>query len=292
VELFQKKRISVMVALVLIVYSPNQVANGAENAKVIESSLMSGSVQGYQIWKGNVPTRVSIPVSNSGATKPCGYLTFQIEAVAPQADLLNRATGIDVSFEIWSNTGAKIGSASLSSYSWNPVGANNQVKIFLCDDNSYGTHTLLILNKRTISTTGLLSRYLEEKTSSAITIEKPLPVPSAPGALKGGYNKGILKFSFTAAKGAVLEYEVLIANSLPGIKAATSKAYDNQFEEFEVIKKITNTSFSLTKSEILDMFPDLNSMILVKVRPVGESGVGPVNSGFFFRTSDLKRLLK
>jgi len=272
--------------LIIVILNSYTPAIGADNAKVLETSPMIGSVQGYPIWRGNVPTRASIPVSFAGANKPCGYLTFQIEAVAPQADLLNRATGIDVDFEIWSASGAKIGSASLSSYSWNPVGPNNQVKIFLCDENSYGTHTLLISNKRTISTTGLLSRYLEEKTNSVITIEKPVPLPSAPGPLKGTRDKNFIKYSFKAAKGGVIEYEVLIANSLPGVRASKSRVFDNQFGEFEVIKKIQKTNFTLTKSEILEVFPDLNSMFLVKVRAVGESGEGPVSYGIFTRTSE------
>lgn len=292
IMLIAKRKKTFLVALITAILFPNVYAIGSENAKIIETLPMSGSVQGYQIWKGNVPTRASIPVSYSGATKPCGYLIFQIEAVAAQSDLLNRATGIDVDFEIWSNAGAKVGSASLSSYSWNPVSANNQVKIFLCDENSYGTHTLLILNKRTVSTTGLLSRYLEEKTTSTITIEKPMPAPTAPGPLKGGYNKGKLNLSFKASTGSVLEYEVLIANSLPGVKAAKSTVYDNQFGEFLIVKKISNSNFTLSKSEILNTLPDMNSMILVKVRAVGESGVSQVNYGLFFRTSDIKRLLK
>ena len=271
--------------LIIVVLNSYTPVNGAENARVLETSPMIGSVQGYPIWRGNVPTRASIPVSFAGANKPCGYLTFQIEAVAPQADLLNRATGIDVDFEIWSNSGAKIGSASLSSFSWNPVGPNNLVKIFLCDENSYGTHTLLISNKRTISTTGLLSRYLEEKTNSVITIEKPAPLPSAPGPLKANLNNNVIKFSFKPAKGRVLEYEVLIANSLPGEKASKSRVYDNQFGEFEIVKKIQKTNFTLSKSDILEVFPDLNAMFLVKVRAVGEGGEGPVSYGIFYRTS-------
>jgi hypothetical protein len=289
-KFFIRNCISLNFVVLLLFSQSNTVAIGAENARVLESSPMVGSVQGYQIWRGSVPTKVSIPVSYAGATKPCGYLLFQIEALAPQADLLNRATGIDVDFEIWSNAGAKIGSSSLSSYSWNPVNSNNQVKIFICDESSYGTHTLLISNKRTLSTTGLLSRYLEEKTSSTISIEKPLPAPSAPGPLKAVISNGVIKYSFKPASGAVTEYEVLIANSLPGVKAAKSTVYDYQFGQFEIAKRITNKSFTLSKKEILGVFPNLNSMILTKVRAVGVGGEGPVSYGIFTSNSSIKRL--
>lgn len=267
-------------------------AFASDNAIVKESTEMTGSVQGYPIWKGAVPTKATIAPSYAGASKPCGYLVFSIEAIAPQSELLNRSTGLDVDFELWSTSGAKIGSSSLSAYSWNPVGTTNQVKIFLCDENTYGTHTLLILNKRTLSTNGLLSRYLEEKVTSSLTIEKPLPLPSAPGALKGTWVKGSLKYSFSAATSSspILMYEVLIANSLPGVKAPKKGSVQNSsFGEFKVIRQITGRSFTLTKKEILEMFPDLNAMYLVKVRAVNSGGAGPIATGLYTTKSQMTK---
>ena len=284
-------------ALIIIFMSGSSLGSinpafAGDNAIVKESTEIIGSVQGYPIWKGAVPTKATIVPSYEGATKPCGYLIFSIEAIAPQSELLNRSTGLDVDFELWSTSGVKIGSSSLSAYSWNPIGTTNQVKIFLCDENTYGVHTLLILNKRTLSTNGLMSRYLEEKVTSPLTIEKPLPLPSAPGALKGTWVKGSLKYSFSAAKSSspITMYEVLIASSLPGVKAPKKGSVQNSsFGEFKVVRQITGRSFTLTKAEILEALPDLNAMYLVKVRAVNAGGAGPLAFGLYTAKSQMTK---
>lgn len=267
-------------------------AFASQDAKILQRQEMSGSVQGYPIWRGSVPTEVSIPVSYAGSTKPCGNLIFNIEAVAPSSELLNRATGIDVDFEIWSNSGAKIGSAWLYSGSWNPVSTTNQVKIFLCDDNSYGTHTLLVKNKRTISTTGLLSRYLEDKMTSQITIIKPAPLPKAPGKLNYSWSTG--KFTFKAPTSSVTGYEVLLATSLTGVKPPSKNGtvLESQFEEMQVVKQIPSSTFTLTKSEIAEFIPKLNSMILIKIRALNNEGNGPTNTGLYVLVKDVQKSFK
>jgi hypothetical protein len=138
------------------------------------------------IWKGDIPTSISYP-TDSFSEK----LEFPITGAIPISVLADRANGVDVEFAIWTDSGVKLGSQTVYSFSWNPVGPNTMVSMYLSRaDNLYGTHTMLITTSYTTSTTGLLSRYLKDEQRVKISINKSVPVkaPEAPvikGSLAG-----------------------------------------------------------------------------------------------------------
>jgi hypothetical protein len=121
------------------------------------------------IWKGNIPTKVSFPLSSSFQD-----LNFDIEGLLPYSTLADRATGVKVEFELWSDKGKKIASETVYSFDWNPVGPNTQVSLRLRETEAIGNHILIIRTIYELSTTGLLTRYIkqEDKKSFIVTTRK------------------------------------------------------------------------------------------------------------------------
>ena len=157
-----------LIALILIaLFIPISPANANQLAVIETNNFVIGSTTNTpNIWQGNIPT--SIGVGKYDRYK----VEFSIQGLLPYETLAaknSRGTGVNVEFEIWSDSGKKVAYDTVSSYSWNPVGPNTLVDFYLFD-MPIGTHTLIIRTQYELSTTGLLTRYVEGKITQKITI--------------------------------------------------------------------------------------------------------------------------
>ena len=157
-----------LIALILIaLFIPISPANANQLAVIETNNFVIGSTTNTSnIWQGNIPT--SIGVGKYDRYK----VEFSIQGLLPYETLAaknSRGTGVNVEFEIWSDSGKKVAYDTVSSYSWNPVGPNTLVDFYLFD-MPIGTHTLIIRTQYELSTTGLLTRYVEGKITQKITI--------------------------------------------------------------------------------------------------------------------------
>ncbi len=117
------------------------------------------------IWKGNIPTRISYPSASSYQ-----YVYFTIQGLLPYSSLADKATGVEVEFELWNSKGKKIADEKVYSFDWNPIGPNTLVGLRLSEADAVGNHTLIIRTIYEVSTTGLLTRYLEQEEKRQITV--------------------------------------------------------------------------------------------------------------------------
>lgn len=117
------------------------------------------------IWKGKIPTRISYPLATSYQ-----YVYFDIEGLLPYSTLADRATGVEVEFELWSSKGKKIADETVYTFDWNPIGPLTQVALRLSEADAIGNHTLIIRTIYEVSTTGLLTRYLKQEEKRNLTI--------------------------------------------------------------------------------------------------------------------------
>ena len=142
-------------------------ANANQLAVIKTNNFIVGSTTNTpNIWQGNIPTSIGIGKYDRYKVE------FSIQGLLPYDTLAaknSRGTGVNVDFEIWSDSGKKVAYDTISSYSWNPVGPNTLVDFYLFD-MPIGTHTLIIRTQYELSTTGLLTRYVEGKITQKITI--------------------------------------------------------------------------------------------------------------------------
>jgi hypothetical protein len=117
------------------------------------------------IWKGKIPTRISYPLASSYQ-----YVYFTIQGLLPYSSLADKATGVEVEFELWNSKGKKIADETVYSFDWNPIGPNTLVGLRLSEGDAIGNHTLIIRTIYEVSTTGLLTRYLEQEEKRQITV--------------------------------------------------------------------------------------------------------------------------
>ena len=159
-----KRLVAIVLGIALISPTP---ANANQLAVIETNNFVIGSTTNTpNIWQGNIPT--SIGVGKYDRYK----VEFSIQGLLPYETLAaknSRGTGVNVEFEIWSDSGKKVAYDTVSSYSWNPVGPNTLVDFYLFD-MPIGTHTLIIRTQYELSTTGLLTRYVEGKITQKITI--------------------------------------------------------------------------------------------------------------------------
>lgn len=117
------------------------------------------------IWKGKIPTRISFPLASSSQS-----INFNIQGLLPYSSLADKATGVEVEFELWNTKGKKIADEKIYSFDWNPVGPNTLVSMRLSEADAIGNHTLIIRTIYELSTTGLLTRYLQQEDKKQITV--------------------------------------------------------------------------------------------------------------------------
>jgi len=254
-------------------------ANAADLVIDSSTSIVSEIANVGKIWKGDIPTSISYPTDSTSEK-----LEFTIQGLLPISELADRARGVEVEFAIWSDSGVKLGSQTIYSFSWNPVGPNTMVSMYLYQNAAlYGKHTMLITTSYTTSTTGLLSRYLKDERKFQFEVKKAIPqkIPSNISSIKGEWRGYTLSYKFTApeANPEILYYEVGLADSVTGMP--------NNYYEPRVLKKIAETEFTVTPGEFLKTLSLKNDSVIVKVRAVNSVGPAAWGLGIYTTTKDL-----
>jgi len=235
------------------------------------------------IWKGDIPNSVSYP-TDSFSEK----LEFPITGILPISELADRARGVEVEFAIWSDSGVKLGSQTVYSFSWNPVGPNTMVSLYLYQATAlYGKHTMLITTSYTTSTTGLLSRYLKDEKRVQIEIKKVLPskAPEAP-VLKTSWEGSnmIAEFEPLNANPPVTKYQLTFSSLLSPNLAPTSVL---SFGARTIIMEGIDNKFIVTKNELSRYFVSGyaaigSPFILMRIEAVNALGSSNLSNGIYF----------
>lgn len=140
-------------------------ASGADSLTILAVTPYTAQISGVgSIWKGSIPTSFEYPIDGSFEK-----LEFPIQGILPYSVLADRATGVSVEFEIWSEAGKKLGSTSIYSASWNPVGPNTLISMYVYS-GSIGKQTMIVRTLYTLRTNGLLSSYLKQEDRFEINI--------------------------------------------------------------------------------------------------------------------------
>jgi hypothetical protein len=261
-------------------------ANAAGLIVEATSKVTSNIPNVGDIWTGNIPTKVSYP-SDGYSEK----LEFTINGILPIGVLADKANGVDVEFAIWSDSGVKLGSQKIYSFSWNPVGPNTVVSMYLSQNAAlYGKHTMLISTNYTTSTTGLLSRYLKDDKKHSIEIVKVLPrkIPDTPIA-RGNWQNGVYEVNFDPieANPPVSKYVLTLASlNSPTLQPTQTANYNNR----QIVLEGMGEKFSLTKSDVQQYLKGSNAIattpvVLVRVEAINEVGYSTLSPGVYI---DLK----
>ena len=239
------------------------------------------------IWTGIIPTKVSYP-TDSYSEK----LEFTINGILPISILADKANGVDVEFSIWSDSGVKLGSQTIYSFSWNPVGPNTVVSMYLSQNAAlYGKHTMLISTNYTTSTTGLLSRYLKDEKKVSIEIAKVLPrkIPDTPVA-RGNWQNNVYEVDFDPieANPPVSKYVLTLASlNSPTLAPTQTANYNNR----AIVLEGMGEKFSLTKTDVERYLASSNAIVttpvvLVRVEAVNDVGYSTLSPGVYLTLTD------
>ena len=174
------KKFLLPIFLIALTISPLPSAQAVASAQVLTTQRYTANISGVgDIWKSEIPSSITFPVSESYVE-----LEFPIQGLLPYKTLSDRATGVDIEFELWTTTGEKIASRSVYSSVWNPAGADTLISFTLFKRDLYGDLVLLVSTQYKVSTTGLLSRYLSTQTKIPFKIEGiTLPTSKISGAV-------------------------------------------------------------------------------------------------------------
>ena len=127
------------------------------------------------LWSGNVPTSIQAVYDKY---QTCQYLKFPIQAALPYQTMREDVT---VKFDIWTAAGEKVASDSVSYSEWNPLDGPTMVSWLECGDwLSVGTQNIVITTEQTLSTNGLLSRYVSGTQTFPFTIAAVTPPTTVP----------------------------------------------------------------------------------------------------------------
>ena len=116
------------------------------------------------IWSASLPKLIQLPDSSSSK------LEFNIKGLLPVSVLTDRALGVEVDFEIWSESGVKIASDTIYSSDWNTKGPDTLVSMYMYPDKFNEPATLRVVTTYSTRTNGLLSNYLEDVDNFQITV--------------------------------------------------------------------------------------------------------------------------
>jgi len=277
----KKSLLSSFVIIGLVVSNLTPTA-AAESPEIVVSIPYTASISKVgDIWKGNVPTKVTYPTGTYSA-----YIEFPINGIVPIAKLRDGLTGVTVDFEIWNAKGKKIGYDTVYSSDWNPVGPDTLVSIYISESEALGTHSLVIRTKYELRGNGLVTEYLKLEDVKQIEITKKPVAPDAPTGISGAWKGANLEYKFVAPKSdlPIMKYEVGIADSMPGATEA-----DRSFYDPTTFKSVTSESFTLTPSDFLLKSSLPNLMVLIKVRAVSAAGSSAWSSGIYTLVGDLKK---
>ena len=122
------------------------------------------------LWSGNIPTRVRTITRSRYQT--CFELKFQIQAHLPFSNM-SSANGVDVTFEVWSLQGEKLDTEWVDGRDWNPLDGPTMVVWLACDTwLMSGSYNLIVRTDQTLSTDGLISRYVTGSQVVNLVIER------------------------------------------------------------------------------------------------------------------------
>jgi len=247
------------------------------------SSVTSSIPNVGAIWKGTIPTSISYP-TDSYSEK----LEFPITGILPLSVLTDRANGVEVEFAIWTDSGVKLASQTLYSFSWNPVGPTTMLSMYLSQSaNLYGTHTMLITTTYTTSTNGLLSRYLKDEQKVRISINKLIPVkiPDAP-TIKGNRtgDTAVIDFDPITANPPVSKYQLTVSSLIsPQLSPTSVLSYGAR----TIIMESVEPKFVVTNIEIMRYFNSGyatpgSPYLLLRVEAVNLQGNSNLSNGIYF----------
>jgi hypothetical protein len=276
-------------ALLAIVTTLSMAVSGAASPASAAISLgatvnYTAQIEGSNIWSGNLPTQIRFTGTYSSK------LEFPITGILPYSQLADRATGVEVEFELWSNAGKKIGDDTIYSSQWNPVGPDTIVSMYVSADDAVGSATLLARTMWTVRTNGLLSRYLQTETLVPVTFVTG-SVPATIKNLKNSWKGKTTNFTFSAPKSSkpIDYYEATISYMTDN--SSNPKYYANYTPEF-VVKTLSSRKFSLKKSEVQAAIERDGAgspkYIMVRVRAHSELGYGEYSNGIYFKVSVFK----
>jgi hypothetical protein len=136
----------------------------------VERKYSSGVTEiSEPLWSGSIPTRVRTITKSS--YKSCFELKFQIQAHLPFSQM-SSASGVDLTFEIWSQEGEKLETEWVDGRDWNPLDGPTMVVWLACDTwLMSGTYNLIVRTDQTLSTDGLISRYVTGSQVVNLVIE-------------------------------------------------------------------------------------------------------------------------
>jgi|GEM_PF-4319691 len=267
------------------------IAN-ADNLPINSTTTITSQIPNVgPVWKGDIPTSINFP-----SDAYSGTLEFPIQGLLPFRTLADKANGVEVDFEIWSPAGKKLSSATIYSFSWNPVGPNTLVDLSLYPDNAlYGPQTMIIKTIYTTTTTGLLSRYLEDDQTISIQINQTIPpkAPDTPTQLTGSQLSATkaFDFSFTAptANPLVTKYEIAIASLLaPNLSPASGFSWGTK----TILNTSTSNNFTVSPNDVSRYFSSGfatqgTNAVLINVRAVNSIGSSDWSNGIYLLTSQL-----
>jgi hypothetical protein len=133
------------------------------------------SVVSAPLWSGSVPTSIQAAYSRY---QTCQYLKFPVQANLPYETMKSDVT---IKFDVWSTTGEKIATKYVWNSDWNPLNGPTMVSWLECGDwLKAGNYNLIVTTQQTLSTNGLLSRYVEGVQTIAFSITAPVEPTAVP----------------------------------------------------------------------------------------------------------------
>jgi len=274
------KKLILVLALVASILAPVPAHAGSDAVNVSTFPVIANIPLVGNIWSANIPTAVQFEKS---LTYPCGDIVIPVTGLLPYSTLGDKANGVSIDFSVWSDAGAKIGSGSISSYNWNPVGLITQAKIFVCQQNVVGIHTLLIETLYYTSTTGLLSRYLSTKNQSRINIslQKAPPLAINDFKISRAASQNVGTWSVPSTDAPITGYEFGLFDASP---TSPLPPLDLDLKNEVILKSVTSDSrqAEVTWSEIAKVTNCSGSSFVIKVRAQSDSGAAPWSNGVYF----------
>ncbi len=268
-------------ALLLILSGPVSPAHAA--ISIVSSTPYVAAIEGTSIWSGNLPTQIRFSGDYSET------LEFPITAILPYSQLSDRATGVEVEFELWSDAGRKISDRSIYSFSWNPVSPNTIVEMRIAKEDVVPNATLLVRTMWTIRTTGLLSRYLQTESKTPVSILSGRPPQSVNLRVSWRGNNQIYTWNASKSSRPIDYYEVSVRFlSQNGLNVKSR----NSYTEPQSLVQSKSRKFTL-KWSTLKSAMDLSgvgnpSHYWISVTAVSDMGASQESNAFYTRTSNLR----
>jgi hypothetical protein len=137
----------------------------ATTPQLLSTNAYTSNIAGVgNIWTGSLPKQVQLPESSYSK------LEFTIKGLLPISVLADRALGVEVDFEIWSELGTKVASTTVYSDDWNTKSPDTLVSLTLFSDRFNAPTTLRVITTYATRTNGLLTSYLEDVDNFQISV--------------------------------------------------------------------------------------------------------------------------